>query len=354
LAAIGLGFTMSELRYDPLGGFWVNVASVRAERPDEFVHIESRRSDAVCPFCRGREEETPPAILELGSAESVGSVGTASQGNAAGDGWLVRVVPNKYPAFAPGDSSPALAIGPYLRIAGGGAHEIVVESPRHVVSTSQLTDAELLWSLRACQMRVAAAHQADGIRQVTVFKNCRPEAGASIEHAHCQIVASPQLSTAGLARWERCVAARRANGRSILASIIEFELKQRARVVDSRGKFVAFCPFASRFACQVWIGAAARGTCFEELAESDLADVGWLIRSIATRLERRFESPPYNWVLHLPPRDSMGNGDDPQEIFPWFIEFIPRLSRWAGFELAEGGWINDWPPDLAARQLRGE
>ena len=57
-----------------------------------------------CPFCEGREDRTPPETLRIG-------------GDTA---WVVRVVPNLYPAFE--------------------QQEVVVHSPRHVRTFAELTD----------------------------------------------------------------------------------------------------------------------------------------------------------------------------------------------------------------------
>ena len=331
---------MTELRYDPLSGHWVNIAAIRAQRPNEFRRVESRQPDAICPFCAGQESQTPSAILELNSS------------NEPTGPWLVRVVPNKFPAFAPQFELVQESLGPYSRVAGGGLQEIIIESPRHVTSVSQLSDVELSLSFRAYQLRIEAALKHDHVRHVSMFKNCRAEAGASIEHSHSQLVGSPILAGPLTARWERCSVAFRETGCSLLDSIVQFEIKNGCRQIETQGKFVAFCPFASRFAFQVWIAAHSPVRSFEKLEREDLEDVSRLVRSTVNRLERTLDAPPYNWVLHLPPK--LAPEKTAQEMFPWFIELIPRLSLWAGFELSDGGWINDCPPEFAARKLRGD
>src|SRR5207302_260387 len=111
----------------------------RGGRPNEFVEATTRAKDISCPFCAGHEAETPPAIASYSS-------------NGKGK-WLVRVVPNKYPAVTPQVDSvigtlrvPLSADGtgtvPTTSAPGFGSHEVIIESPRHVASLSDLTDAE--------------------------------------------------------------------------------------------------------------------------------------------------------------------------------------------------------------------
>ena len=88
---------MSQLRLNPLTGRWVTLAADRATRPGD---LTARRSGnefddgRPCPFCPGNEEATPPALETYGP----------------GGSWLVRVVPNLYPALGDPD---AVSVGDY-------------------------------------------------------------------------------------------------------------------------------------------------------------------------------------------------------------------------------------------------
>ena len=150
---------MSQLRYDPIFGQWAVIAERRQSRPVEFQQFSQRRAGIDCPFCRGNESVTPPAI------EAWSSTGP---GVSPGEDWLIRVLPNKYPAL---DQSLQIT-GPQattLRTASpdlespwvadstefGAFQEVIVLSPRHVVSLSGLNDGELKTSFAAFQKRVA-------------------------------------------------------------------------------------------------------------------------------------------------------------------------------------------------------
>lgn len=338
---------MSELRYDPLSGHWITIASIRAARPNEFRRLESRIPDAVCPFCAGQESQTPHSILEW-RGDSTRAPASPTDRDAAA--WLVRVVPNKYPAYSPGGTLSQSLQGPYASLQGEGSHEIVIESPRHAISLSELTDDELRLSFRAYQSRIRAAMQNELIRQVTLFKNCRPEAGASIEHVHSQIIASPVVALSATSRFERCIRAYCDSGSSLLSALVRWEERQGDRVLESRDEYLAFCPFASRFAFQIWIAGREQTTPFEDLTANALDRLADLVRRCVTKLEIALHNPPYNLILHLPPKLK---SDYPlADIFPWFIEIIPRLGRLAGFELAGGGWILDCLPETAAERIR--
>ena len=54
---------MPELRKDPIVGRWVIIATERAQRPSRFrARGRRRRTPALCPFCPGHEDKTPPEV----------------------------------------------------------------------------------------------------------------------------------------------------------------------------------------------------------------------------------------------------------------------------------------------------
>ena len=90
---------MPELRLDPLSGLRTIVAGERAGRPGGEFSVEPRppvdpESD---PFVEGHEDRTPPEVHAL----------RPNGGAPDTPGWLVRVVPNLYPALDDAETDPA-------------------------------------------------------------------------------------------------------------------------------------------------------------------------------------------------------------------------------------------------------
>ena len=85
------GLSMNQMRYDWLSDRWVIFAPNRLSRPDDFatpLQAPPAVSTAPCPFCRGYEKQTPNPTLVLRPAGA----------DPSSEEWLVRVVPNKFPA----------------------------------------------------------------------------------------------------------------------------------------------------------------------------------------------------------------------------------------------------------------
>ena len=148
---------MPEIRTDWLTGRTVILAENRALRPNEFATIQEpatavSASRTPCPFCPGQESITPPAVYTKTDDDRH---------------WRIRVVPNKYPAVTL-DEPGSL-----------GAHEVIIESARHVDRMSALSVAELSDVLDAYRARLAHWQASGRFQFGLVFKNLGPGAGAS-------------------------------------------------------------------------------------------------------------------------------------------------------------------------------
>lgn len=329
---------MPDLRKDPVVGRWVIIAHERAKRPHDFkVQAEELAGPASCPFCEGNEHRTPPEILSYRDR--------GSQPN--GPGWRVRVVPNKFPALQVEGKLAKRGDGIYDRMAGIGAHEVIIESPRHVVSMSDLDEEairDVLWIYRDRLIDLKKDHR---LVHGMLFKNVGAAAGASLEHTHSQLIVTPIVPITVAEEMTGALEFSRYRGRCIYCDMIHQELDSADRVVLDTPHFTAFCPFASRFPFETWILPKNHSSHFENIPRPAVDDLAGVLRNVLGRLEVALDSPAYNYIVHTAPFDH-------QELphYHWHIEVIPRLTKVAGFEWGTGFYINPVPPEDAAAYLR--
>jgi UDPglucose--hexose-1-phosphate uridylyltransferase len=327
-----------ELRRDPVVDRWVIIASERARRPSDFAAQSVRARGTSCVFCAGHESETPPEVLAGGPPER----------RANGPGWTFRVVPNKYPALrVEGDLEPS-GEGIFDRMNGIGAHEVIIETPEHAASLATLPTERVADVLGAFHARLTDLKKDPRFRYVLVFKNHGEAAGASLEHPHCQLIATPIIPVAvseelaGAARYfalkERCV----------WCDMIRQERRDGRRLVVERDGFVVLAPFAPRSPFETWILPTRHQAAYEDSGPEDWRGLAAALGECLRRLGTVLRDPPYNFVLHGTPLH-----DPPVDSFHWHLEIVPKLTRMAGFELGSGVWINSVPPEDAAEALRG-
>ncbi len=121
--------------------------------------------------------------------------------------------------------------------------------------------------------------------------------------------------------------------------------------------FVAFTPYASRFAFEVVLAPRVHAHEFGEIAPGLMAPLAATLVDVLKRLKLLLRDVPYNFVLHTapntnaPPRGAHHFMTLPYD-WHWHFEILPRLSRVAGFEWGTGFHINPTPPEEAARLLR--
>jgi len=328
---------MPELRKDPVVGRWVIIATERARRPSDFAAEPVRPRQTACAFCEGHEHQTPPEIL----------AGRPPDGRPNGPGWTYRVVPNKYPALRiEGELEPA-GEGLFDRMNGVGAHEVVIETPHHGASLAGLSVDAVTDVLCAFRERMLDLKKDPRFAYVLVFKNHGEAAGASLEHPHSQLIATPIIpimvseELAGSAQYydlkERCV----------WCDMVRQERRGGGRLIVESHDFAALAPFAPRFPFETWILPTHHRAAFEESTEEELRGAATILGGFLRRVDRVLGEPAYNFMLHTAPfREAQ------LESFHWHLEVIPKLTRVAGFEWGSGFFINPVPPEDAAEALR--
>ena len=174
---------MPELRKDPLIGRWVIIATERAKRPVDFIAShDDPLPESECPFCEGKEQDTPVEIF------AVRGNGTGANGK----GWSVRVIPSINPVLRIEGELNRRAKGMYDVMDGIGAHEVIVESPKHVINASDMTVEQFHAVLHTAVSRMTDLERDPRFRYALWFKNHGEVAGAGrIQHSRSQLIATP-------------------------------------------------------------------------------------------------------------------------------------------------------------------
>jgi len=81
--------------------------------------------------------------------------------------------------------------GIYDMMRGVGAHEVIIESPKHIVSTSELTEEQLREVFWVYRDRLVDLKRDQRLVYGMIFKNVGAAAGASLEHTHSQLIVTP-------------------------------------------------------------------------------------------------------------------------------------------------------------------
>lgn len=226
---------------------------------------------------------TPPEVYRIGP------------GDADSPGWLVRVVPNKFPIT--------------------DIHEVIIHSPDDAHDIEHLPLGQVTNVLTAYRDRYLA-HQDDG--QVLIFCNHGEHAGASLKHPHSQLAVIPkQINLDTLVR------------------------EPIANVIADNTSFVTYCPDFSQWPFEVWISPKNDSGKFGQISDEQLKDLAAVLQTTLQKLEAvgmKSGEFVYNYYIY--------HGEK------WYIRITPRFIHRAGFELGTGLSVNIVDPVDAARILR--
>jgi UDPglucose--hexose-1-phosphate uridylyltransferase len=328
---------MPELRKDPIIGRWVIISTERGKRPTDFASVPPAKRSNFCPFCYGNETKTPPEVY------AIRKPGTQKDA----PGWSVRVVPNKFPALQIEGDLNRQGEGIYDKMNGIGAHEVIIETPDHDKTISDLDEdyiADVLWTYRE---RILDLKKDRRFKYIVVFKNHGEAAGASLEHTHTQLVAMPIIPKRVIEEIEGARKYYDFKERCIFCDIVAQEISDDVRVVSANESFLAIEPFAARFPFETWILPKSHESAFEETERNEIIHLARLLKGMLSRINAALNNPPYNFILHTLPLQG-----DNRNWYHWHLEIMPKLTKVAGFEWGSGFYINPTAPEEAARYLR--
>jgi UDPglucose--hexose-1-phosphate uridylyltransferase len=323
----------SELRQDIVTGDWVVIATGRAKRPEDFTTgpRAEENPDVNDPFIDLRESGQEEPVLLYTKPD--------------GD-WSLAVIPNKFPAFTRGRAPRDLSEGPYFAMSGVGYHEVIITRDERK-SIAELELWQVAEVVDAYHDRYMALMSKKSVNSIQIFHNHGREAGASIAHPHSQLMAIPVVSPYLRLELDGAELYHRNNRENAYRAIMEYETKERTRVVFENEHFLVFCPFASRVAFEMWVLPKADSPYFERITDEEKLALAEALKSALSALFLGLGNPAYNFYLHTAPCDGK---DYPH--YRWHFEILPKTSTWGGFELANGIEVSTIQPEKSAEFLR--
>ena len=262
-------------------------------------------------------------------------------------GWSLRVVPNQFPVLRVEGTLDRQGEGLFDKMNGIGAHEVVIETPRHEETLADVGDGRVEEVLWACRERVQDLKQDRRFRYVIIFKNHGLAAGASLDHSCSQLIALPIVPREVRDEVDGAQAHFKSKERCVFCDIIRQETGEGRRLIAENADMAAVAPYASRFPFETWIVPRRHQALFEDAPRQELASLARLLRDILQRMNKMLLHPPYNLLIHSAPVD-----EPTGEYYHWHVEIIPKLTKVAGFEWATGLYLNPTSPEEAAQVLR--
>ncbi len=310
----------ADLRFDPLTGEWITIASHRQQR----VFLPPAHACPLCPTSAENLSELP-------------------------DNFDVAVFENKGPAFGPAAGEIEQPSSPFgFSTTAFGRCEVVVFSPEHEGSLSEMPIERVRTVIGAWMDRTRELYEIEGVVQVFPFENRGEEIGVTLHHPHGQIYSYPFVTP----RTQRLVANVFAHGPNFFQELLDFELTS-GRVVLESEHFVAYVPFAARWPIEIHALPKRNVQDLSELSDPEADDLAVFYKKLLGGLDKLYPTKtPYIAAWHQAPKI------ENREWLRLMLQITsPRrgedkLKFLAGSEAAMGAFVGDIAPEETAKRLR--
>lgn len=283
---------------------------------------------------------TPPSVLVYIKDKKGNVVKEKDTNGVRHKNWLIRCVPNLFSAFSPPEKGESVELGKAV-----GHHEVLIESPDHQAHPAVAEISHLIHVVNGYIDRFKTLSAKPYVKYVSIFRNHGLEAGASLSHAHSQIIATPITPTIPSAELEASKEFYDAHKKCVFCEILENE-KREPRFIWENDSFAAFAPWAAVHPFEFWIMPKQHQSTVLNMENETVKSLAQALKVCLGGLKLLLNDPPYNYGFHIAPNPEF------DKSYHWHLEVFPKLSIWAGFEKSTGIYINVVPPEDAAQNLK--
>ncbi|MFA6099142.1 MAG: DUF4931 domain-containing protein [Patescibacteria group bacterium] len=305
----------SEIRIDEIHDRFIIVAPKRSGRPhDAARHQEIPVKSKDCPFCQEVKKPSQPALYQVGPEQW----------------WEIKVIKNIFP-FVSVDNPKAY-----------GHQEVIIETPHHNKELAEFGQEHIFRLLQTYQARTKALSEDPRVKYIIIFKNHGGIAGASLVHAHSQIMAAGFVPNHIINKLARARKYQIKNGYSYYQHLAVVEPRGPRKIYND--KYISvFCPYASSYNYEAWFVPKRQVDNITLLNEGELKSLSHALKLVLQKINKL--NLPYNFYMHQTLTDQ-------NEYF--YLRVCPRRDTWAGVELGSRVIINTVPPEEAAKFYRGK
>ncbi len=269
-----------------------------------------------------------------------------------GDGIRVRVLKDFAFSVAGTEDEARAREGTIARVTledarAAGSWRTVVAPPHEHRPLHAVGSAVIEELLARARDEIASARRAGSTQYVQVLQNWGEQAGARTNHLCLDLYDLPQIphrlaeELGGAARYMI------REGVCAYCRLVREEVRRPGRLLYQDDHAVAFAPYASRSAFEVWVVPRRHDADFSRADNRDIVATAEALRQVLGQLSAALDGPPYNLVLYTAPLREQVDA-----TYHWHWEIHPRLREIAGLELGTGLPVNPVSPEDAVEQLR--
>ncbi len=265
------------------------------------------------------------------------------------------IYPNDFPSLSiPPPEMNVSGSQLYPVAEAAGICEVVLYTPDHNSSLSQLPISHLVKLVRLWRSRYEELGRMDEIKYVFEFENRGEVIGVTMPHPHGQIYSFPFIPPRIVTELKSAESYRKTRGKCLFCDIISEERSFGRRIIAEGDSFLAAIPFYARYPYEVHIFSRRHILSFSDFSASEEKEFAGMLKLVTLKYDNLYGfSFPYMMIIHQAPTDG---GD--YSYYHFHVEFYPpyrsrtKLKYLAGCESGAGTFINDSIPEEKAEELK--
>ena len=303
---------------------------------------DRQASNSKCAYCPGNESMTEPALLALVVKDGM-LQRLSDSDDAVVEDWSVRVFQNSSPIVATGPTT-SYSEKPLYSEPAYGYHQVVVATPSHDQTLSQIAVEQWANVLVVVQDRVRWLYTQKSVTYVSIYVNSGTGAGAEMAHPHLHIVTFSGIPPVIEMEAEGSHRFMNENGNCPACNVIGVE-SSGPRQILATDSFLSFSPWAPTYPYEYWIYPKRHMTSFSKITQKEINDLALMLRATLGGMAKALKNVPFNLVFHLSPEKK-----NSRQIH-WHIEVYPQINTWSGLERGFGVFVNNVRPEKSAEIL---
>ncbi len=288
----------------------VLLAPKRTDRPHDFKlrPIERFNDDSKCAFCEKNKELLAEILYESLDKNCL-------------------IVANKYPA-----------------VANICSHEVIIDSKHHDVLFHE-NDLKVMESvIKGLIHREKIHFDNENIKCVQIFKNFGLYAGASLEHSHMQLIALDYIPFKLQVISSNMTKHFTQNNSCYICS-----LKEDVDIFTfyENNYFKACTKLDTLMSYTVDILPKRHINTLSQMTDEEITGFCDSLKKSITAISNIIPNLNYNIIFNSSPIDDRIN-----EHYHFYVQIIPRIYGFAGFEIATSNYINSIDPKEYSNKLK--
>ncbi len=303
--------------------------------------LSDLKAEQECLYCPNNTRNSDNLILSFVVKDGI--LQRLYDSDDENKNWAIRIYERKNPIVT-SNSNHQYSDKPFYREPASGYDLIMIPTPQHDISLSELSMDQWTNLLLVLQDRVRWLYSQKGVTYVAIYGSRGLNGGGKVDHPQFHITtfsAIPPVIEKEAKTFNQLM---NESGICPACNMIESEING-PRQLFSTDSYVALVPWAPTYNYEFWICPRKHSTFFSKISQKEILDLSLVICSAMRGMDKTLGKTDFNIAFHISPEKKNSRQ------LHWHIEVYPLTTSWSGLERGFGIFVNVPNPEHSAELL---